>query len=584
MDFRKNSTFKGYVGVFASLAIGLSLMAPISLTAAMTKHGGLQPSMVKSPLEGAFRKVSEIGDPYLKTRILTEMAQKCSLAQQRPMALDILRLARETGFTIPIQYDKVWAMANIAREFARAGENTRALILFAKANAIMMACPDKVGRDTMFLEIGRLCSDSRLYDQALRIGNNIDDFWSRAMLVSQVGQALIMANDYERPIKLMDRLVGRPNRSFVQADLATAFAKAGKVTKALEVSRDLLDIHRQIDTVAFIAKNEIEEGRLEKALQIIDSLDDKISYAILPKCELLIETAADMDFRGDFGRAFSTLAKARKLARKITIQAEKAKCLAAIGAFHMSNNQTMRASWVLDECIKELGKIKDQKTRLEAVLWTSAILKRAGEKDEAWALAAQVEKEARRLSNSHGETEQIYSLLVTHYLSYDRYDLAYKTAKTIRNASLMQNMYKEIHHKAIGDKRCDITLKLAKEITRGRHRGRLKKDADLTLTAFTSDYIQNGMFGEAMKVIRMIKSPALRAVGISELAAQYVWLNRIPTDEEKYQIRYISSKLIFVKRPTQNGDCSYFMPPRGMNVVPRPDSTPANAFTHHMER
>ena len=127
-------------------------------------------------------------------------------------------------------------------------------------------------------------------------------------------------------------------------------------------------------------------------------------------------------------------------------------------------------------------------------------------------------------------------------------------------------------------------MNLVKEITRGRHRGRLKGDADLALTDFTSEYIQEGMFCDALKLIRMIESPALRAVSLSELAAQYAWLNRTPDDGESYLIRYISSRLIFVKRPRQNGDCSYFMPPRGMNVVKRRDSTSANAFTHHMER
>jgi tetratricopeptide (TPR) repeat protein len=584
MDSGKKSALKTCIAGVTFFATALSFVLPLSSMAAMTKHGGLQPTMVKTPLEGALRKVSEMADPYEKTRILTEMAKKCSLAQQRGMALDILRLAREMGFIIPVEYDKVWAMANVAREYARAGENTRALVLFAKANAIMVACPDKVGRDTMFLEVGRLCAESRLYEQALRIGDNIDDFWSRAMLVSQVGQAMILANDYVKPIKLMERLVGRPNRSFVQADLAIAFAKAGKVNKALETARDLLDVNKQIDTIAKIAGNEIDEGRLERAIEITMSLNESIPFAMIPKCELLIKIAADMDFRGDFGPAFSTLCEARKLAEKITVQSQKAKCLAAIGAFHMSNNQTMRASWVLDDCMKELGRINGDKERLEAVLWTSAILKRAGEKDEAWALSDKVASEVKKLSNSHGEKDFIQSQLVTHYLSYDRYDLAHKTAKQIKDGSLMLKMFTEIHHNAIGDKRCDIAMNLANEITKGRHRGRLKEDADPTLTQFTSDYIQNGMFSEAMEVIRMIESPALRAVAISELAAQYEWLNRTPTDEEQYQIRYISSKLMFVKRPRQNGNCSYFMPPQGLAVVKRPDSTPANAFTHHMER
>jgi len=570
-----------YIGLMTAF---LFVSSSTVMFGAMTKHGGLRPSMIQSPLEGAFRKVSEMADPYLKTRVLTEMAKKCSLAQQRGMARDILRTARETSLIIPVTYDQVWAMANIAREFARAGEPTRAMVLFAKANAFMVASSDKIGRDTMFLEMGKLCAEARLYEQAYRISENIDDFYSRSTLVSQIGQGLVLKNEYKKPIEMMERLVGRPNRSFVQAELAIAFAKAGKVKRSLELANQLLDNSKRAQTLSAIALSELENGRLTRTIEIADSLAESNPLAVELKCKLYLEIAADLKTRGEFARGFSTLAKARKLARTIVNQTEKAKCIAVVGSMHMSSNQTMRASWVIDEALRELGKIRPEKERLEAVLWTSSLMAKSGEKDEAWDLAAQVADQTKRVKNTHGERDYLYSKLVDHYLSYKRYDLAHKTARKIKKPQLMLEKYSTIGEHGICNNRCNVAEDIAKEITRGRHQGRLRNNPDLVLTGFASAYIQNGLFCKSLLMLRRIDASSLRAVGLSELSAQYAWFNRVPTQEESYQIRHIASKLVFVHRPRQNGDCHYFFPPRGINMVKRPDSTPANALTHHMER
>ena len=563
--------------VVLSLLMVLALFAlTVDFTfARRVRRDGLQPPVVRDPLEGALCKVHEIADPFYKARVLTNMAAKFSAAQQRESALALLRHARETAAIIPIPHDKSWALANIGYEYVKAGEVTRGMIHFSKAHKMAVMSGDKRSHDTLFTEMSLLCSEANLFDLALRIADSIDDFWSRSVAVSKVCVGLIHAGQFERAIKEMEALVGKPNRSFVQADLARAFGRAGQVKKALELTRDLQCPLKKAQTIAAIAEAQLEEDRIEQALKITRSLDVKKNpHAANYKCGMLIRISAAVEQNGRFGRSFKILKEARRVALEVKSRKGRSRSLAGVAATHAEAHQQLRSAWILDDGLRIAGRLAEPEERLDALLWICKRLFRAGMKAEAKSLLEHCRQSAYRLPNLHNDRDKHIAEVARLYLGIEHWYEVLRLARYIANPNLRTSLLVDFSRQAIIKKRWDIAFNAVtalryKDIAVGQN----------AMLDIASLYIQSDRYTDALRTLRMINASDLRAIGLAELAAQYLRRQRKPSDDEMYHIRHIAKRIVYVVRPACNDFKSHLRPPRGLHLIQRPDEDVRNAAT-----
>lgn len=558
----------------------IALLCPPAAHAGRVARGphrrdGLQPPVVRDPLEGALCKAHEIADPFHKARVLTMMAAKFSSAQQRRSARDLLRHARETALVVPIPHDQAWALANIAYEYVKAGENTRGLVLFARAHKIALHSGDKRSHDTLFTEMSLLCAKANLFEQALRIAASIDDFWSRSVATSRIGVGLVHAGQFDKALEIMTQLVGQPNRSFVKADLAVAFGRAGRVKQALELASHLEDTLRRSQTVASIAEAQLEEGRRDEALAIVKGMEEKKNpHAALYKCGMLIRISADFEHSGEFGRAYKVLGDARKVARMVKSRRGRARSMAGIGVSHWEANQQLRSAWILDEGLRIASFLAHPAERVEALTWICRRLIRAGMKDEATSLLAHCHRQASALPNMHNERDRAVADVCRLYLDFERWHDALKLIRTIARPHERVPMLVEYNKRAQMVKRWDIAFEAARIL-----RGKEAAHAPKPLLDIASLYVQNDRYIDALRVLRMIDAADMRAIGLAELAARYERLERRPTDAEMLHIRHIAKRMIMVVRPGCNQYKMHLRPTFVRHVIQRPDEDVRNAAT-----
>ncbi len=539
------------------------------------RRDNLQPPIVRDPLEAALCKVHEIPDPFYKTRVLTMMAAKFSAAQQRISALTLLKHAREAAEIIPIPHDKSWALANIGYEYVKAGEVTRGTIQFSRAHKMAEMSKDKRSHDTLYTEMSILCSRANLFDLALKISDSIDDFWSRSVAVSKVCVGLVHAGQFARAIKEMEGLVGKPNRSFVKADLARAFGRAGRVKRALELAKELLCPLKRAETISAIAEAQLEEDRIEHALKIVRAMDEKKNpHVAIFKCGMLIRLSAAIEQNGQFGRAFKILKDARKVASSVPSTKGRSRSLAGVAATHAEANQQLRSAWILDEGLRIAGTLPRPEERVDALIWICRRLFKAGMTDEAKSLLEHCRVSAFRLSNLHNDRDKHLAEVAKLYLDIERYSEGLQLIRRLGNPNHRTNMLVYYSRTAMLNKRWDIAFEPVRIL-------RFKETAigQKPMLDIASLYIQSDHYIDALRVLRMINAPDLRAVGLSELAAQYSRRQKKPTDQEMLHIRHVAKKIIYVVRPKCGRYKSHLRPSRTVHVIQRPDEEVRNAAT-----
>jgi len=501
--------------------------------------------VVESAYEGAVCKVSEVRVPFDKALVLCAMAEKFSLAKQQRPAMNLLRQARGLIDLVKTPHDQAWVLANIARGYALAGNLTRALTLFSRAYRVAEASGDERGLGSLYVELAIMCGESGHYEQGLRIARDVEDFWSRTLAISKICQGLIETGEVDRAIAIVDGQVGEPNRTTLKADLARAFAKAGHIKRSLSMVADLTDPIQRSSTTADIVSIVLGSGDKERAKKIAQSLvKGATGLTAMFATGALIEVAAAYEEDMEHAQAFLLMQEARRVAAKIRSKRERAQALADVGTLHSESQQPLRAAWILDDAVFLASTIKPNDHSVDSLVWIANRCLSSGMRCEAKWLVDEAAKRVMKLDSRHMVRDNRLAAVARSYLQMGEFEKAIGLVRRIGSSPLRAQVLGDLNKVALERQRCDIAFNAARTI-----KFRETKASHGVLAVISGRYVAMERYCDALKVIRWMDDPGLRAIALAELEAQYLKTDHSPSYVEMELIRHIAKPIMMVERP-----------------------------------
>jgi tetratricopeptide (TPR) repeat protein len=465
-----------------------------------------------------------------KAEALIQVAGYCLNAGQREKAVEILSQALKVAKTVDNTSRKDWALGQIARGYAEAGQHDQALEVTGKI-------VDSTEKTEALAGIARKHMQAGHYDQAVKVALTIADPSVQYRTLADITDASIASGDKaktnellsqllqaasaieERPLlegrmrrsfprrrSPLDTMQGRPIKARALAEVASKYAKIGEKGKATELLSQALtdatavtDTLRKADALAEIARTSAAVGEYEQALQITNTISDP--YV---KEKALAAIASNYAEIGQYDQAL-------QIAQAIESAGFKADVLATIARQYVKAGQ-------LDQARQLAETIPDHRLGRGVLADIADAYAKAGHQEQAASLFSRIE------DRRDAHWEERYAVMVGMVALYARaglYDPALRIANLIgdeaEKASALATVARRFAEAGQKEKAAEIlfhALEAAKTVEE-------KTDPDLSmLPGIALQYADIGQCSQAVEIAGIIRDAQSRVQTVAEIAVK----------------------------------------------------------------
>jgi tetratricopeptide (TPR) repeat protein len=355
-------------------------------------------------------------------------------------------------------------------------------------------------------------ASKRLFDQALKVAEGIEEAWRRARALGEIAEGMAKEGMFDQALKVAEGIEKARWRAWALREIAEGMAKAGMFDQALKVAEGIEKADWRAEALIAIAEGMAKEGMFDQALKVAEG----IKWAE-KRAEALIAIAVGMAKAGMIDWAKEVFDQALKVAEGIEWASERAWALRAIAGEMAKAGMTDWAKEVFDQALKVAEGIESARRRARALIAIAGEMAKAGMTDWAKEVFDQALKVAEGIEEADWRAWALREI-AEGMAKEGMFDQALKVAEGIKEAWWRAGALREIAEGMAKEGMFDQALKVAEGIEEARWRaGALIAIAGGMAKAGMIDWAKE-VFDQALKVAEGIEEADWRAWALREIA------------------------------------------------------------------
>ena len=460
--------------------------------------------------------------------------------------------AEALAWTITSPADQAWALAELARAAAQAGDPDRASRLAADAEALARTIANPYWQARALAELARAAAQAGDPDRAEALARTITDPYWQARALAELARAAAQAGDPDRAEALARTITDPYWQARALAELARAAAQAGDPDRASRLAADaeagaraITDPYWQARALTELARAAAQAGDPDRASRLAADAeaaarpitDPNARTRALTELARAAAQAGDPDHaealartitkRGAQARALAELARAaaqagdpdraEALARTIINPYAQARALTELARAAAQAGDPDRASRLAADAEAAARTITDPYWQARALTELARAAAQAGDPDRASRLAADAEAAARTITDPYWQARALAELARAAAQAGDP-DHAEALARTITKRGAQARALAELARAAAQAGDPDRAEALARTITkRGAQARALAELARAAAQAGDPDRASR-LAADAEALARTITNPYAQARALTKLA------------------------------------------------------------------
>jgi hypothetical protein len=250
-----------------------------------------------SGVDSAMQIVNTIADPVERFKGLSPILENIrseNANKDIDLLAPLLQEAESLARTIPSTADRDQAWNVIAKTYAKLGQSQTALKTIEQIQSVEQ-------KQQTLIDVADSLARNLQPDLALSLVKNLPNNLVQQVVYDST-QAYLKNGKLEAAQSLQGRL-SPTYRSFVLADLAKGFAKAGHTTQALKLLQQVTETRWQLESFILIVKQSLDVGDLEQALVFAQQMPQSSEADISSKASLLEEIAIAYAESGQYDKS-----------------------------------------------------------------------------------------------------------------------------------------------------------------------------------------------------------------------------------------------------------------------------------------
>ena len=335
--------------------------------------------------KGSYWQVAEISN---LPKVIYDIAELQKTFPYRNRYAAVIYMAysiKDAGF-------KVSALAGIAAELAKAGNNENAAVVFSEAMEVAGSIKDADAKSQKLRGIAAELVKVGESEKAIEIAGSIKDARKKAVVLATIAIELAKAGEVEKAIEITVSIKDAYFKSVALGRIAVGLAKAGKVEKAIEFVDSIKDVGVKARVLVRIAAELAKAGKTKKAgvifseaIELAGSIKDAGTKSFVSKPWMLRSIATELAKAGKSEKAIEIAGSIKDASVKSRALREIATELAKVGKIE-------KAAVVFSQAIEATGSIKEYKSL--SLRDIAAELAKAGKIEKAIEIAGSI-KDAR---------------------------------------------------------------------------------------------------------------------------------------------------------------------------------------------
>jgi len=198
-------------------------------------------------------------------------------AEENPLACALF-----VAKTIKDADDKSWALADIAAQYAKAGQMNKASEILSQALQVAKTIVFASNKSSALADIAAQYAKAGQYGQALQVAKTIKDADDKSMALTDIAAQYAKAGQMNKTSEILSQALqvaktikDADDKSSALADIAAQYAKAGQYGEALQVAKTIKHAYYKSRALIDIA------GEYAKARQRVDDKAKKILHEIV---------------------------------------------------------------------------------------------------------------------------------------------------------------------------------------------------------------------------------------------------------------------------------------------------------------
>ena len=255
--------------------------------------------------KGSYWQVAEISN---LPKVIYDIAELQKTFPYRNRYAAVIYMAysiKDAGF-------KVSALAGIAAELAKAGNNENAAVVFSEAMEVAGSIKDADAKSQKLRGIAAELVKVGESEKAIEIAGSIKGAGAKFRALRGIAAELVKVGESEKAIEIAGSIKDARKKAVVLATIAIELAKAGEVEKAIEITVSIKDAYFKSVALGRIAVGLAKAGKVEKAIEFVDSIKD-----VGVKARVLVRIAAELAKAGKTKKAGVIFSEAIELAGSI---------------------------------------------------------------------------------------------------------------------------------------------------------------------------------------------------------------------------------------------------------------------------
>jgi len=212
-------------------------------------------------------------------------------AEENPLACALF-----VAKTIKDADDKSWALADIAAQYAKAGQMNKASEILSQALQVAKTIKDAddkswalTGIAAQYAKAGQMNKASEILSQALQVAKTIKHAYSKSMALADIAAQYAKAGQMNKASEILSQALQVAKtikdayyKSMALTDIAAQYAKAGQMNKTSEILSQALQVAKTIKHAYSKSGALIDiAGEYAKARQRVDDKAKKILHEIV---------------------------------------------------------------------------------------------------------------------------------------------------------------------------------------------------------------------------------------------------------------------------------------------------------------
>jgi tetratricopeptide (TPR) repeat protein len=216
----------------------------------------------------AVRTAQKIEDDYDKIEALNDLAYAYYQANCQDKALNILALSVNKINQINSESTKAFLLNKVASKYIEIGHGNHAGLILESSLLLINRIEPSDSRDYTIIDIAFNYALIGQYEKSLAVAEIVEDEWKKvSKLFTDLIWYYVEAGKHERVQEIIKSFKGD---LWLLEEAAISYAQQGECQRAIQINDEIIDEQSKSLTLIAIADRFIDDGEIDKAIEILD--------------------------------------------------------------------------------------------------------------------------------------------------------------------------------------------------------------------------------------------------------------------------------------------------------------------------